>query len=128
MKKKTTEALSDEATVETPVSAASPEPPPPAVSEKVATSEYEQLTEEFPELKGKSFDDLPQEVRQAAEQGEKLLTAYLYYRHEEAKRISEATKTAALADEKSAGSMKSHFTDGISEANRRYLNALWGRS
>ena len=126
MKKKTPEILADETKAEATVSKASPEAPP-AVPEKPIFSEYEQLTEEFPELKGKSFEELPQEVKQAAEQGEKLLTAYLYYRHEESKRISEATKTAALADEKSAGSMKSHLTDGTTEAGRRYLNALWGR-
>ena len=118
MKKKTAEALTDDVKGAESI---------PVVSDGVSPDEYEELTKEFPELKGKNFENLPQEVKQAVEKGEKLLTAYLYYRHEEAKRVSAANKAAALADEKSAGSMKSHLSDGSTEAGRRYLNALWGR-
>lgn len=89
--------------------------------------EFAELVKEFPELEGKSFKDLPAEVKKAGFGGEKLLSAYLYHKHSEGKKIAEATAAAEEAAKKSAGSMQGTDTDGKTEAERQYLNGLWGR-
>ncbi len=71
--------------------------------------EFAGLVAEFPELEGKSFKDLPKTVKQAGFGGEKLLNAYLQYKHKEAKNIAAAKAQAEEAAKKTAGSMK---TDG----------------
>lgn len=87
--------------------------------------EYAELVNEFPELEGKGFAELPLEVKKAGFEGERLLNAYLRYRHSEEKKIKSELAYKTAADESSAGSMQTAPYDGKGEAERHYLNALW---
>lgn len=89
--------------------------------------EYAELLNEFPELAGKSFKELPTEVKRAGFSGERLINAYLYHKHNEDKKIKAAAAEKASAEAKSTGSMQSSGHDAYTDADRKYLNALWSK-
>lgn len=66
-------------------------------------NEFTALKAEFSELQG--YGDLPKEVRQSAEDGKDLMTAYLLHRHREEKAVTAAKVAAETAAKASAGSM-----------------------
>lgn len=87
--------------------------------------EFLGMKKDFPELT--DFSALPASVKQAAAEGMPLAFAYLQYRHNEARRAEAAKQASAEAAKKSAGSIAANDTDGKTDEERRYLNALWGR-
>ncbi len=89
--------------------------------------EFAGLVSEFPELEGKTFKDLPKTVKQAGFGGEKLLNAYLQYKHKEAKNIAAAKAQAEEAAKKTAGSMSSDNIETQTAEEKGYLSGLWGR-
>ncbi len=88
-------------------------------------TEFAGLVSEFPELEGKSFKDLPKEVKQAGFKGENLLNAYLLHQHREAKNIAAAQKQSETAAKKSTGSMGTD--NGAQAAPDAFLEGLFGR-
>lgn len=87
--------------------------------------EYAELVREFPELEGKGFAELPTEVKRAGFEGERLINAYLRYRHNEERKIKSALEEKNAADRSSTGSMQASAYDGRGEDERHYLKSLW---
>ena len=88
-------------------------------------NEFIELQKEFPELQ--EFADLPESVRRAAAEGKDLTHAYLLHQHRENKKIAAAKASEEAAAAKSAGSMADKPVDTQSDAEKRFLDALWGR-
>ena len=86
--------------------------------------EFTAMKSDFPELV--SFAALPEDVRRAAAEGASLEHAYLKHLRREAVKTQAARETAAHAAKSSVGSLTGE-ADTATEADRRYLNALWGR-
>ena len=87
-------------------------------------SEFSAMKKDFPELT--DFASLPTEVKRAAADGMPLAYAYLMHNHTESRKSAAAAKQAEQAAKKSTGSMASDERDGASEADKRFLAALWG--
>lgn len=95
------------------------------INERLAQEFVEMKNSDFPELK--EFKDLPEEVKKAAFGGLSLSHAYLKYMHNENKKIAAAKASQEAAAKKSTGSMAGEKVDSETEAEKRFLNALWGR-
>lgn len=89
-------------------------------------AEFAELVREFPDLAGKQFKDLPAGVRKAGYDGNSLLAAYLFHKHNEDKKAAAAAETAAKQNKASVGSMNSEV-DSASKDEQSFLNGLWGR-
>ena len=93
-------------------------------NERIA-NEFVKMKDDFPELT--DFASLPDAVKRAAAEGMPLPYAYLQYQHKEAKKIEDAQKAQSEASKKSTGPMSTSEADSATDAEKRYLNALWGR-
>lgn len=104
-----------------------------AAAEQEEQTTHERLAQEFAEMKSgdfpelTEFKDLPDEVKRAAFGGLSLSHAYLKYMHNENKKIAAAKASQEEAAKKSTGSMAGEKVDSETEAEKRFLNALWGR-
>ena len=87
--------------------------------------EFVAMKADFPELT--EFSALPAAVKQAAAEGMPLPYAYLQFKHREAKKAEAAKLAEQEAAKKTTGSVKANDTEGKTDEERRYLNALWGR-
>lgn len=96
-----------------------------SVNTRIAQEFSDMKNGDFPELT--EYKALPAEVKKAAAEGMSLSHAYLIYMHKENKKINAAKAAAEVAAKKSTGSMADNTVDSNAEAERRYLNALWGR-
>ena len=91
-------------------------------------NEFGELVKEFPELEEKGFKGLPVSVKQAGFKGEKLLNAYLYYKHNENKKIAVAQDSAIKQNKVSVGSLKADSLKEMqTDAEKQFLKALWGK-
>ncbi len=95
------------------------------INERLAQEFVEMKNSDFPELK--EFKDLPEEVKKAAFGGLSLSHAYLKYMHNENKKIAAEKASQEAAAKKSTGSMASEKEETETEAEKRFLSALWGR-
>lgn len=80
------------------------------------------LQKEFPEID--KFEDLPNEVKKAAAEGNNLLSSMLLHKHREDKKINEAQKAAKEANKASAGSVADKG-EKESDAMNAFLKGLW---
>lgn len=87
--------------------------------------EFSKMKADFPELT--EYSAMPTEVQKAAMDGMSLSHAYLLYKHNEQKKIDAAKQSQAEAAKKTAGSMETTSAEEMTEAERGYLNGLWGR-
>lgn len=95
-----------------------------SVNQRLA-AEFTEMLKDFPELT--DFASLPSEVKRAAAEGMSLSHAYLKFMHRENQKIAAQKAVAEAAAKKSTGSMADNTVDSKTEAEKRYLNALWGR-
>ena len=95
-----------------------------STNERIA-KEFSQMKKDFPEIT--EYSALPQAVKKAASEGMPLAYAYLMHQHTEKQKVDAAKNQAAAAEKMSAGSMGSAEVDSKTEAESRYLNALWNR-
>lgn len=95
------------------------------INQRLADEFVEMKNGDFPELT--EFKDLPESVKKAAFGGLSLSHAYLQYMHNENKKIAAAKASQEAAAQKSTGSMASEKAETETEAERRFLSALWGR-
>lgn len=105
----------------------------PAAEER-ASEEYDdnrRIAEEFLSLKADFSDEitdyasLPLEVKRAAVNGAPLLTAYLFYKYDEARKLKAAEAERLAAAEKSTGSLYNSEDAAFSSDEARYRKALW---
>ncbi len=87
--------------------------------------EFQKMKADFSELT--DYTSLPIEVKRAAVNGTPLKYAYLEYKYAQEKQTAAAKAQAEAAAKKSTGSMASSDSDHKTEAETRFLNALWGR-
>lgn len=80
------------------------------------------LQKEFPEID--KFEDLPNEVKKAAAEGNNLLSSMLLHKHREDRKINEAQKAAKEANKASAGSVADKG-EKESDAMNAFLKGLW---
>ena len=90
------------------------------------------LAEEFQNMKAyftelTDYASLPLDVKRAAVNGTPLKYAYLEYKYAQEKLAAAAKSQAEQAAKKSTGSMASSESDHKTEAETRFLNALWGK-
>ena len=95
-----------------------------STNERIA-NEFSLMKKDFPELT--EYSKLPESVKKAASEGMPLAYAYLLHQHTENQKIESAKAQAAEAEKHSAGSMSSSKSNSTTEAESRYLNALWGK-
>jgi hypothetical protein len=96
-----------------------------SVNERLAAEFTEMKNGDFPELT--DFASLPSEVKRAAMEGMSLSHAYLKFMHQENKKIAAQKASEEAAAKKSTGSMGDNAAEVQTEAEQRYLSALWGR-
>lgn len=87
--------------------------------------EFQNMKADFSELT--DYASLPTEVKRAAVNGTPLKYAYLEYKYAQEKLAAAAKSQAEQAAKKSTGSMANSDTDHKTEAEMRFLNALWGK-
>lgn len=86
-------------------------------------AEFRALKAEHPELT--EFSSLPESVIKAVSNGMSLEHAYLKHQDAERRKVAAAQENAQKASNASTGSMSGE-ADTKTDAERRYLNALWG--
>jgi hypothetical protein len=86
-------------------------------------AEFRALKAEHPELT--EFSSLPDSVLKAVSNGMSLEHAYLKHQDAERRKVAAAQENAQKAANASTGSMSGE-ADTKTDAERRYLNALWG--
>ena len=86
--------------------------------------EFVAMQQDFPELK--SVNDIPSSVLKAANNNMPLAYAYLLHKHKENQKIAAAQEQSKAAAQTSTGSMSANEGDTKSDAEQRYLKALWG--
>lgn len=86
-------------------------------------AEFTALKAEHPELT--NFASLPDSVVKAVANGMSLEHAYLKHQDAERRKVAAAQENAQKASNASTGSMSGE-ADTKTDAERRYLNALWG--
>ena len=87
--------------------------------------EFQNMKADFTELT--DYASLPLDVKRAAVNGTPLKYAYLEYKYVQEKQVAAARQSAEQAAKKSAGSMADSDTDHKTEAEMRFLSALWGK-
>jgi hypothetical protein len=96
-----------------------------SINERLASEFVEMKNGDFPELT--DFASLPNEVKRAATEGMSLSHAYLTFMHRENKKIAAQKASEEAAAKKSTGSMADGTVENKTEAEQRYLSALWGK-
>lgn len=94
------------------------------INQRIA-EEFQNMKADFAELT--DYASLPTEVKRAAVNGTPLKYAYLEYKYAQEKLAAAAKSQAEAAAKKSTGSMADSDTDHKTEAEIRFLNALWGK-
>lgn len=87
--------------------------------------DFLKMKADFPELT--DYAALPNEVKRQAANGTPLKYAYLDYKYAQEKATAAAKAQAEAAAKKSTGSMATDTTDMKTDAENRFLKALWGR-
>ena len=85
---------------------------------------FSELCNEFPELKEKGFNGLPNEVKNSVLEGERMLYAYLLHKHNQSKIEAELRAAQEKAEENSSGSLSSATEGYTADA---FLEGLFSR-